>query len=65
MKKMTIEQLESTSGASRAKDIISGACAALTVARAAAWYFSLAFPVSTGVLVVAGLGCVAAATFMD
>jgi hypothetical protein len=64
MKKMTIEQLESTSGASRAKDILTGACAAVAVGRAAAFYFSLAFPLSTGVLVAVGVGC-AAVAFMD
>lgn len=65
MHKLSIETLEAIEGASQAKDIVLGACAALAVGRAAIWYFSLAFPVSTGALVVASLGCVAAAAFMD
>jgi hypothetical protein len=65
MNKLSIENLEAIEGASKAKDIVMGACGALAVGRAAIWYFSLAFPVGTGALVVASLGCVAAAAFMD
>ncbi len=64
MKKMTIEQLESTSGASRIKDVLVGACAAMAVGRLAAYYLAVTVPISTPVLLTIGVGC-AAVAFMD